>query len=80
MNEHATELIEGMQPFYKPIYALTLVELEILKAYIEIHLKTVFIQSFKSLVGAFFLLDKKLDCSFRLCVGYWGLNNLTIKN
>ncbi len=43
MNEHAIKLIEGKQPPYGPIYALSPVELETLKTYIETHLKTSFI-------------------------------------
>ncbi len=43
MNEHAIELIEGKQPLYRPTYALSPVELETLKTYIETHLKTGFI-------------------------------------
>ncbi len=55
-------------------------KLETLKAYIETHLKTGFIQPSKSPAGAPILFDKKLDGSLCLCVDYWGLNNLTIKN
>ena len=43
MNEHAIELIDKKQSPYGPIYALSPVELETLKAYIETHLKTGFI-------------------------------------
>ena len=55
-------------------------ELETLKAYIKTHLKTGFIQPFKSPTGAPILFDKKPDGSFYLCMKYQGLNNLTIKN
>ena len=55
-------------------------ELEILKAYIETHLKTGFIQHSKTPTGALLFFDKKWDGSLWLCVDYWGLNNLTIKN
>ena len=55
-------------------------ELEILKIYIKIHLKTGFIWSFKSFTSAPILFDKNPDDSLRLCVDYWGLNNFTIKN
>ena len=80
INKHAIELEDGKQPLYEPIYSLRLVELEILKTYIETHLKTGFIRPSKSSAGAFILFNKKSDDSFRLCVNYWGLNNLTIKN
>lgn len=43
INEYAIELIDGKQSFYKPIYTLSLIELETLKTYIEAHLKTGFI-------------------------------------
>ena len=80
LNEHAIDLEDDKQPPYGPIYSLGLVELETLKTYIETHLKTGFIWPSKFLVGAPIFFDKKLDSSFCLCVDYWGLNNLTIKN
>ncbi len=80
INKHIIELIDRKQPPYGPIYAFSLVKLETLKAYIETDLKTGFIRPSKSLVGAPIFFDKKPDSSFHLCVDYWGLNNLTIKN
>ena len=80
INKHAIKLEKDNQSPYGPIYSLRPVELETLKTYIEIHLKTGFIWSFKSLVGAFILFDKKPDGSLYLYVDYWGLNNLIIKN
>ncbi len=80
MNEHAIKLIEGKQLPYGPIYALSPVELETLKIYIETQLKIDFIQPFKSSAGVFILFNKKLDGSLRLCIDYQGFNNLTIKN
>ena len=43
LNEHAIDLEDGKQPLYGPIYSLGPVELETLKTYIEIHLKTGFL-------------------------------------
>ena len=80
MNEHAIKLEEGKQPPFGPIYSLGSGELETLKTYIEINLANGFIRPFKSLVGAPILFDQKPDRSFRLCVDYRGLNNITIKN
>ncbi len=80
LNEHTIELIEGKQLPYEPIYALSPVELETLKTYIETHLKTGFIRPSKSPASALILFDKKPDGSLCLCVDYQGLNNLTIKN
>ena len=80
LNEHAIELVDGKQPPYGPIYSLKPVELETLKTYIKTHLKTRFIWPSKFPTGAPILFNKKPDGSFCLCVDYWGLNNLTIKN
>ena len=80
MNKHAIELIEEKQLLYGQIYALSLVELETLKIYIETYPKTGFIQPSKSSAGTCILIDKKSDDSICLCMDYQGLNNLTIKN
>ena len=80
MNEHAIKLIDGKQSPYGSIYAFSLIELEILKAYIKIHLKTGFIRPFKSPAGALIFFNKKPDGNLRLYVNYQGLNNFIIKN
>lgn len=43
INEYAIKLVKAKQSLYKPIYSLSLIELEMLKTYIKIHLKTKFI-------------------------------------
>ena len=80
LNNYDIDLEDGKQSPYGPIYSLSPVELETLKTYIDTHLKTGFIQPSKSLIGTPILFNKKPDNSLRLCVDYWGLNNLTIKN
>ena len=55
-------------------------ELEILKIYIETHLKTGFIRPSKSLTSASILFDKKPDNRLCLYVDYQGFNDLMIKN
>ena len=80
INDHAIELVDDQQPPYEPIYSLGPIELETLKTYIETNLKNGFIRSSKSPAGAPIFFDKKPDDSLQLCVDYWGLNNLTIKN
>lgn len=80
LNKHTIELIVKKQLLYGPIYTLSPIKLETLKAYIETYQKTRFIQLFKSLVSAPMLFDKKPDDTFRLCINYQDLNNLTIKN
>ena len=80
INKHAIELQNGKQPFYRLIYNLQLMELETLKIYIKIHLKTGFIWSSKSPIGAPILFDKKPNGSFQLCVDYRCLNNCKMVN
>ena len=80
MNKHAIELEEGKQPPFGPIYSLGPVELETLKTYIKTNLANSFIRPSKSPAGAPILFDWKPNESLRLCMNYWGLNNITIKN
>ena len=70
INDHAIELVDDQQPPYGPINSLGLVELEMLKAYIENNLTNNFIKPSKSPVGASILFDKKPEDSLRLCVDY----------
>ena len=55
-------------------------ELEILKTYIENNLANGFIRPSKSPAGAPIFFDWKPDNNLCLCVDYWGLNIITIKN
>lgn len=48
--------------------------------YIDKHLVNQFIWSFKSSTRAPILFVQKSSGSLHLCVDYWGLNNITIKN
>ena len=80
INNHAIELVDGQQPLYGPIYSLGPVKLETLKAYIKTNLANRFIRTSKCPAGTPILFDWKSDNSFWLCVNYWSLNNLMIKN
>ena len=80
INDHAIKLVNGQQPFYSPICSLEPIELETLKAYIEINLANGFIRLSKFPAGAPILFDRKSDSFLWLCVHYQGLNNFTIKN
>ena len=80
INTHAIDLEESKQPPYEPIYSLGPVELETLKTYTKTNLANSFICPSKSPAIAFILFDKKSDGNLCLCVNYWGLNNITIKN
>ena len=80
INEYAIKLEKGKQLLFGLIYKLGPVELETLKIYIKTNLANGFIQLSKSPARALIFFDKKLDKSLRLCIDYWGLNNITIKN
>ena len=80
INEHAIELEEGKQSPFGPIDSLDSVKVETLKTYIKTNLANDFIRLSMSPAGALILLNKKPDGSLRLCVDYWGLTNITIKN
>ena len=80
INTHAIDLEESKQLPYGPIYSLWPVELKTLKTYIETNLASGFIYPSKSPADAPILFDRKPNRSFCLCVNYWGLNNINIKN
>ena len=80
INDYAIELVDDRQPVYGPIYNLSPMELEMLKAYIENNLANGFVRPSNSPAKAPILFDKKLDNSLRLYVDYRDFNNLTIKN
>ena len=80
MNEHAIKLEEDKQPLFGPIYSLSPVKLETLKTYIKTNLANGFIWLATFPAGAPILFNWKPDKSPHLCVDYWGLNNITIKN
>ena len=80
INKHAITLETGKQPPYGPIYSLGPMELEILNTYIKTNLANRFIRPSKSPARAPIFFVRKPDGSLRLCVDYYGLNNLTIKN
>lgn len=80
INKHVIKLINGKQPLYRPIYSVSPVELETLKAYIKTHLKMRFIWPSKSPTSALIFFDKKPNSNFCLYIDYQGPNNRTIKN
>ena len=61
INEHAIELKESKQPFFKPIYSLGPIEIKTLKTYIKTNLANSFIQPSKSPAGACILFNRKPD-------------------
>lgn len=80
INNYLINLVDGEQLFYRPIYNLVTVELQILETYIETYPSNNFIQAFKLFSGAVILFIQKLDDNFQFSINYQELNNLTIKN
>ena len=80
LNQLRIKLQKGQQPPYGPIYSLGPVNLKTLKIYIKTNLANGFIRPLKSPAGATIFFVEKPNGSICLCVNYWGLNNLTIKN
>ena len=80
INNYTIKLVDGQYLSYRPIYSLELVELEILKAYIEINLANKFIRLSKSPANALIFFNRKSDGCLQLWVNYKDLNNLTFKN
>ena len=70
INNYIIKLVDDQQPLYGPIYSLELVELVILKAYIENNQANSFIKSSKSLARTPIPFDKKLGGSLKLCIDY----------
>ena len=80
MNEHTIKREEDEQSPFGSIYSLGLVKSEILKTYIKTNLANNFIRPSKFPAGTSILFDKKPDKSLHLCINYWDLNSIIIKN
>lgn len=80
IHNHLIDLRKGKQPPYRPIYSLELIELEILKIYIEDNLKNGFVRIFKSSARVLILFVKKTNVFLWLYIDYQELNNFIIKN
>ena len=80
INNHDIKLIKDYQCLYGPIYSQGLVELEILKAYIQNNLANDFIRPFKSPIRPPILFDLMSNRILRLYINYEHFNHLTFKN
>ena len=74
-------MVDGKEPLWGPIYAMSEKELRVLREYLDTMLACSKIRSSKSPAGApiLFVL-KKEGSGLRLCVDYRGLNKVTIFN
>jgi len=78
--EFAIDLVPGMSPISIASYRMFASELGGLEKQLEELLEKQFVRPSVSPWGAPVLLVKKKDGSMRLCVDYWQLNKVTIKN
>ena len=78
---HAIDMVEGKEPPWGPIYAVSENELEVLRTYLDDMLRSGKLRPSKSSAGASILfVPKKEGRGQSLCVDYRGLNKLTILN
>ena len=74
-------MVDGKEPPWGPVYALSEKELVVLKEYLDTMLAGCKIRPSKSPIGAPILfVPKKEGRGLRLCVDYRGLNTETILN
>ena len=79
--DHAIDMVEGKEPPWGPIYALSEKELEVLRTYLDDVLRSGKMRPSKSSVGApIFFVPKKEGRGLRFCVDYRGQNKVTILN
>ncbi|CAA0840140.1 Unknown protein, partial [Striga hermonthica] len=78
--EFSIDLIPGAGPISKASYRMAPKELQEVKTQIQELLNLSFIRPSVSPWGAPVLFVKKKDGSMRMCIDYWDLNRLTIKN
>ncbi|RVW61382.1 Transposon Ty3-I Gag-Pol polyprotein [Vitis vinifera] len=79
-KDHKIELESGAKPPAMGPYRMASPELEELRRQLKEPLDTGFIQPSKSSYGAPILFQKKHDGSLRMCIDYWALNKVMVKN
>ncbi|CAM8882847.1 unnamed protein product [Rhodiola kirilowii] len=78
--DHAIELEPGTKPLAMGAYRMAPPELAELRRQLNELLDAGFIRPSKAPFGAPVLFQKKKDGSLRMCIDYWALNKVTIKN
>ena len=78
--DHEIKIMKGCTPMKQPIYSLSPQKLDALWEYLEENLWKEFIWESQSSARYSILFVPKSDSLLRLCVDYWALNNITVKN
>ena len=78
--DFSIELLPNTSPISKAPYRMALAELKELKIQLQELLDKGFIRPSVSPWGAPVLFVKKKDGTLRLCIDYWKLNKVTVKN
>jgi hypothetical protein len=79
-HDHHIPLVKGKIPPFEPIRALDENRLHVLRKYLEMNLEHGWIQESTLPVGVPIYFMQKKDRSLRLCVDYWGLNAMMVKD
>ena len=78
--DHEILIVEDKMSEKTSIYLLLSEKLEVLCTYLDENLKKRFIRESQSPAGYSILFVLKKNKTLWLCINYWGLNNITIKN
>jgi hypothetical protein len=79
-HDHHIPLLEGKVPPFEPLRALDEDRLRVLRDYLDENEKRGWIRRWTSPAGAPIYFVKKKDGTLHLCVDYWWLNEITIKD
>jgi hypothetical protein len=79
-HDHHIPLIEEKTPPFQPIRALDENRLHALREYLETNVEQGWIRESTSPAGTPIHFVQKKDGGLRLCVDYWGLNAITVKD
>ena len=76
----AIEVLHGTTPISRAPYRMALTELKELKTQLQELLDKGFVRPSVSPKGAPVLFVKKKDVTLRMCIDYWQINKVTMKN
>ncbi|GLI61116.1 hypothetical protein VaNZ11_003369 [Volvox africanus] len=78
--DYTIPLVPGAQPISRPMYRLSPLELDEVKRQVRDLLTKGIIRPSTSLYSALILFIGKKDRTLHMCIDYWGLNAITVKN